>query len=198
MGAWPLNLNQFILILFSILDATLIFHPNLLKVYGTKCIVERRKLMFSAFQFSIINCSALLHPCVSVTTRSTRNDIIFSSDTGNPLASTPRPFALSTPPTYGQPLSHLPRVHSGPSTVHQCQPQQYQPYPAYLDSYMSASPYPNFPRPSAFPHYRETERLPHDHERRTYTPTEPRADDHTEPRDHRYAMPTESRKRQFL
>ena len=79
--------------------------------------------------------------------------------------------------------------------VHQCQPQQYQLYPAFLDSYMSASLYPNSPWHSAFPHYREVERQPHDHERRTYTPTEPQADDPTELRDHMIDELTESRKR---
>ena len=88
--------------------------------------------------------------------------------------------------------------------VHQCQPQQYQPYPAYLDFFMSASPYPNSPWPSAFPHYREVERQPHDHERRTYTPTNlhrerrtytPRAHDPTKLQDHMNDEPSESNKR---
>ena len=59
---------------------------------------------------------------------------------------------------------------------------------------MSASPYPNSSWPSDFPHYREVERQPHDHERRNYTPTEPRADDPTELQDHMIDEPTESRK----
>ena len=60
---------------------------------------------------------------------------------------------------------------------------------------MSASPYPNSPWPSAFPHYRKVERQPHDHERRTYTPTEPRANDPTKLQDHMNDEPTESRER---
>ena len=46
-----------------------------------------------------------------------------------------------------------------------------------------------------FPHYREVERQPHDHERRTYTPTEPRAHDPTKLQGHMNDEPTESRKR---
>ena len=46
-----------------------------------------------------------------------------------------------------------------------------------------------------FSHYREVERQLQDHERRTYTPTDPRADDPTESQDHRNDEPTESRKR---
>ena len=112
-----------------------------------------------------------------------------------PLRAPPRPFASPIPPTYGQPHTPLLHVHSGPSMVHQCQPQQYQPYPAYMDSYMSASPYPNSPWPSDFPHYREIERQPHDPERRTYTPTEPRAHDPKKLQDQIYDEPTESLKR---
>ena len=37
-------------------------------------------------------------------------------------------------PTYGQPHTPVRHVRSGASMVHQCQPQQYQPYLAYLDS----------------------------------------------------------------
>ena len=70
-----------------------------------------------------------------------------------------------------------------------------QPYPANVDSYMSASPYPNSPWPSAFPHYREVERQPHDHERRTFTPTEPRAHDPTKLQYHMNDEPTEYCKR---
>ena len=112
-----------------------------------------------------------------------------------PLRAPPRPFASPIPPTYGQPHTPLLHVHSGPSMVHQCQPQQYQPYPAYMDSYMSASPYPNSPWPSDFPHYREIERQPHDPERRTYTPTEPRAHDPKKLQDQIYDEPTESLKK---
>ena len=65
----------------------------------------------------------------------------------------PRPFASPILPTYGQPHTPLRHVHSGPSVVYQCQSHQYQPYPAYLDSFMSASPYPNSRWPLTFPHY---------------------------------------------
>ena len=60
---------------------------------------------------------------------------------------------------------------------------------------MSASPYPNYPWPSAFPHYREVERQPLDHERRTYTPTQLRAHDPTKLQDHMNDEPTESHTR---
>ena len=113
----------------------------------------------------------------------------------NPSGAPPRPFASPIPPTYGQSHTPLQHVHSGPSMVHQCQPQQYWPYPAYLDFYMSASLYLNFPWLSAFPHYREVERQPHDHERRTYIPTEPRAHDPSKLQDHMIDEPTESRKK---
>ena len=62
---------------------------------------------------------------------------------------------------------------------------------------MSASPYPNYPWQSAFPHYREIERQAHDHERRTYTPTQPRAHDPTKLQDHMNDEPTESQKRDY-
>ena len=105
----------------------------------------------------------------------------------SPLRVPPRPFALPISPTYGQPYTPLRLVHSGRSMVHQFQPQQYEPYPAYLGFYISASPYPTYPWLSSFPHYREKEKRSHFHERRTYTCTEPRADDPPEPRDHREA-----------
>ena len=57
------------------------------------------------------------------------------------LRAPPRPFASPIPPIYGQPHIPLRHVHSGTSMVHECQSQQYQPNLAYLDSYMSASPY---------------------------------------------------------
>ena len=118
----------------------------------------------------------------------------FAPPTPVTLCEHPRDL-LASPisPTYGQPHTPLRHVRSGPSMVHQCQPQQYQPYPAYLDSFMSASPYPNSPWPSAFPHYRENERQPHDHDRRT--PMEPRAHDPTKLQDQMNDEPTESRKR---
>ena len=68
-----------------------------------------------------------------------------------PLRAPPRPFAPPIPPTNGQPHTPLRHVHSGPSMVHQCQPQQHRPYPAYLDSYMSTSPYPISPCHRLFP-----------------------------------------------
>ena len=197
MGVSPLIWNQFILILCSILVVSLTFQPNLIKTYGFKLSVQRRKLMLSAFQFSITICSAFYYPCASAITRSTRDDIICSSPPTplNPWQAPPRPFASPFPPTYGQPHTPLRHVHSGPSMVHQCQSQQYQLYTAYLGSYLSASSYPISPWPSAFPHYQEFERQPHDHLRRTYTPKYPRADDPTESQDDRNCEPTESCKR---
>ena len=108
-----------------------------------------------------------------------------------PLRAVLRPFALPIPPIYGKPHTPLRHVHSGPSMVHQCQPQQCQPYPAYLVSYMSASPYPSSPWPSDFHHYREVERQPHDHERQTHTPIEHRVHDPTKLQDHMNDEPTE-------
>ena len=95
MGALPLKWSQFILILCSILIASLFFHPNLVKTYGLKVNVQRRKLMFSDFQFSITICSAFQNPCASVTTRSTSDDISCSSGAGSPFASTPATFRLA-------------------------------------------------------------------------------------------------------
>ena len=94
-AALPLKWSQFILILCSILIASLFFHPNRVKFYGLKVNVQRRKLMFSDFQFSITICSAFQNPCASVITRSTSDDISCSSDTGNPFASTPATFRLA-------------------------------------------------------------------------------------------------------
>ena len=55
--------------------------------------------------------------------------------------------------------------------------------------------YPNSPWSLVFPHYREVERQPRDNERRTHTPTDPRADDLKESQDHRKDESTENRKR---
>ena len=172
MGALPLNWSQFILTLSSVLVASLICHPNLVKTYGFKVNEWPPSPLAAAETTS----SAPPTPVTS-------------------LRAPPRPFTSPIPPIYGQSHNPLRQVHSGPSMVHRCQPQQYQPYPAYLVSYMSASPYPNSPWLSAFPHYREVERKMHDHERRSYTPTEPRSHDPTKLQDDRNDEPTESRKR---
>ena len=110
-----------------------------------------------------------------------------------PLRAPPRPFASPIPPTYGQPHTPVRHVHSGPSMVHQCQPQQYQPYPAYLDSYMSASPYPY----RLFP---TIEKLKDNRMNMRGEPTlprnpEPMIHDPTKLQDHMNDEPTESRKR---
>ena len=89
-----------------------------------------------------------------------RSPSLFAVSTNIPVPPSPlvapettsfAPFASPIPPTYGQPQTPLRHVHSGPSMVHHCQSQQYQPYPAYLESYMSTSRYPNSTWPSAFP-----------------------------------------------
>ena len=60
---------------------------------------------------------------------------------------------------------------------------------------MWAWPCPNSQLPSAFPHYQEIERQPHDHERQTHAPTELRADDPTKTQDHRNDETTGSRRK---
>ena len=175
MRALPLNWSwsQFILILCSILVASLIFHLNLVKTYGLKINVQRRKLMFSAFQFSITICSAFKHP-VPPSPLAAPETTSFAPPT--PLRATLGPFL--SPRQFRRNMgNHIPLC------------DMYIQAPRW---YISASL--NSPRPSAFPHHREVERQPHDHERQTYIPTEPRAHDPSKLQDHMIDEPTESRK----
>ena len=100
-----------------------------------------------------------------------------------PLPAPPWPFASRIPLTYGQPHTTLRHVHLDPSMIHQCQSQQYQPYPAYLNScrhHRIRILHGHW----LFPTIEKLKRQPHDHERRTYTPREPQAHEPTKFQEH--------------